>query len=84
MAAPESAYVWVWLPDATEPVVAGVVTLAGGRHVFGYARSYLERDDAIALYEPELPLRAGPIEPVADLTVAGCLRDAGPDAWVSD
>lgn len=33
------------------------------------------------LYLPELPLRPGPIRPLAGLTVAGCIRDAGPDAW---
>lgn len=31
----------------------------GRRYAFGYGRSYLNRPDAISLYTPELPLRAG-------------------------
>jgi serine/threonine-protein kinase HipA len=34
------AYVWVWLPEASEPVVAGVLTRQGARFVFNYGRSY--------------------------------------------
>lgn len=75
------AYVWAWLPDATAPVVAGVVQRRGDDHRFAYARSYRERPDAISLYEPELPLREGWIEPRDGLAIAGALRDAGPDAW---
>lgn len=81
-AAPRGAFVWAWLPGAGEPVVAGrVVAVNGGRYVFAYGRSYLARPDAVALYAPELPLREGPIEPRPDLPLAGCLRDASPDAW---
>jgi serine/threonine-protein kinase HipA len=54
---PEEAYVWVWLPGATEPVVAGLLSRQGGALVFNYGKSYLERSNAIAIYEPELPLR---------------------------
>ncbi len=75
------AYVWVWLPDANEPVVAGQIQRNGARHRFVYARTYRERPDAVSLYEPELPLREGWIEPGPGLTIAGALRDAGPDAW---
>ena len=53
------AYVWVWLPQATEPVVAGLLSQQGQQLVFNYGRSYLARDNAIALYAPELPLRPG-------------------------
>ena len=49
--------------------------------IFTYGRSYLGRPDAIPLYAPELPLRRGRIRPLAGLTAAGCIRDAGPDAW---
>ena len=49
--------------------------------IFNYGRSYLNRDDRIPIYEPELPLRGGPIAPEAGLSMAGCLRDAAPDAW---
>jgi serine/threonine-protein kinase HipA len=80
-AEPGEAYVWVWLPGATTPVVAGLLETRGSIVTFTYGRSYLARPDAISLYEPELPLRAGRIEPRAGLSIASCIRDAGPDAW---
>lgn len=78
---PTSAYVWVWSPQATEPVVAGRLTSAGELITFTYGRSYLSRVDASPLYLPELPLVHGPIRPERGLAVASCIRDAGPDAW---
>lgn len=75
------AYVWVWLPGATQPVVAGVLNRDGNRFIFNYGRSYLEREDAIPLYEPELPLVRGAIFPAPGLQQASALRDAAPDAW---
>lgn len=75
------AYVWVWLPGATQPVVAGVLNRDGNRFIFNYGRSYLEREDAIPLYEPELPLIRGAIFPAPGLQQASALRDAAPDAW---
>jgi len=77
---PERAFVWVWLDGATEPVVAGRLDQAGAILEFAYGRSYLGRDEAIPLYLPELPLRRGPIPPLGG-EVAGCIADAGPDAW---
>ena len=77
----ERAYVWVWLDDATEPVVAGALDRVGDRVDFVYGASYLSRPDAVALYLPELPLRRGSIPPTIGLTIAGCIADAGPDAW---
>lgn len=77
----QEAYVWVWLPGATEPVVAGRVSVDAGVIVFNYGKSYLERPDAIPLYLPELPLKRGEIHPHAGLTMPGSLRDASPDAW---
>ena len=79
--APEEAYVWIWLPGATVPVVAGRIARDGGRLIFNYGRSYLDRNDGIPIYEPELPLRSRAIAPEAGLSMAGCLRDAAPDAW---
>ena len=72
---------WVWLPAATTPVVAGRLDAVGGLVTFTYGRSYRARDEAVALYEPELPLRAGRIDPLPGLSIASCIRDAGPDAW---
>lgn len=77
----ESAFVWIWLPGASEPVVAGRIDAHGPTHSFTYARTYRQRSDAMSLYEPELPLAPGTLRPVSDLTIAGCLRDAVPDAW---
>jgi serine/threonine-protein kinase HipA len=78
---PNELFVWVWLPEAEEPIVAGRLEQVGDVINFNYGRSYLGRDAAIPLYLPELPLRAGAISPLGGLTLAGCIRDAGPDAW---
>lgn len=79
------AFVWIWLPDATEPVVAGKLEAEGDTLLFNYGKSYLERANdtrpAIPLYEPELPLRPGILPLLDGLTMPGCIRDAAPDAW---
>jgi serine/threonine-protein kinase HipA len=75
------AYVWVWLPEATQPVVAGLLSRSGQQLMFNYGRSYLAREDAMALYAPELPLQPGSIPLIAGLSMPSCLRDASPDAW---
>jgi serine/threonine-protein kinase HipA len=80
-ASPGEAYVWIWLPGAVKPVVAGRIVLEDRIYVFNYGRSYLDRDDAIPIHLPELPLRRGSIVPNAPLDMAGCLRDGAPDAW---
>jgi serine/threonine-protein kinase HipA len=77
---PQKAFVWIWLPGTTEPVVAGRLEALGETISFTYGRSYLERDEKIALFLPELPLRPGRILPLVG-EVAGCILDAGPDAW---
>lgn len=75
------AYVWIWLPGKTEPVVAGRLAAEGDQLLFNYGKSYLTRENAIAVYEPELPLQAGEIPLLAGLAMPGCIRDASPDAW---
>ncbi len=77
----EEAYVWIWLPGAAEPVVAGRLSRDGANIVFNYGRSYLERADAIAPYAPELPLETGTLPLLPGLTMPGAIRDASPDAW---
>ena len=79
--APSEAYVWVWLPGSTEPVVAGRIDEQGGETTFVYGQSYLERPEAISLYTPELPLVAERVRPLEDLDAPGCILDARPDAW---
>lgn len=77
----KEAFVWIWLPGETEPVVAGRIAQSGDNFVFNYGASYLDRKNAIPIYEPELPLRRGLIEPAAGLSMASCIRDGSPDAW---
>ena len=74
---PQTAFVWVWLAGAREPVVAGRVDQVGEALQFTYGRRYLARDDAIALYLPELPLLTGPIMPPVGPS-PGCIEDAAP------
>ena len=54
----KDAFVWIWLPGETEPVVAGRLEADNGYIMFNYGKSYLERisdsKPAIAIYEPEL------------------------------
>jgi serine/threonine-protein kinase HipA len=80
------AFVWIWLPDKTEPVVAGKLQAQNHKLLFNYGKSYLERihdtaKPAIAIYAPELPLQAGVLPLLDGLTMPGCMRDAAPDAW---
>lgn len=78
---PQGAYVWIWLPNATEPVVAGLLSRQDGTLLFNYGKSYLERTNAIAIYEPELPLKLGVLPLLNDLFIPNSIRDASPDAW---
>lgn len=78
---PAEAYVWIWLPGSTDPIVAGRLVRDGDRLIFNYGQSYLARDDAMAIYLPELPLQRGAMQPEPGLVLAGCLRDGAPDAW---
>lgn len=75
------AFVWIWLPGASEPVPAGRLLQEGGEASFVYGARYLERPEAISLYEPELPLVPGWIRPLPNLDTPGCILDALPDAW---
>ena len=76
------AFVWIWLPDATEPVVAGRLEADGNQLLFNYGKSYLERiKDAIPIFDPELPLKSGILPLMDGLTIPGCIRDCAPDAW---
>ena len=77
---PALAFVWVWLPGATEPVVAGRLTDHGPQVSFVYGQSYLARTDAIPLSLPDLPLRPGEMMPLSG-EIAGCIADAAPDSW---
>jgi serine/threonine-protein kinase HipA len=82
LSVPQQIFVWIWLPGAVDPVVCGrMVMAADGRVIFNYGQSYLARQGAIPVFLPDLPLQAGAIEPMEDITMAGCLRDGSPDSW---
>jgi len=78
---PTEAFVWVWLPGETEPVIAGRLFASGDTLRFNYGRSYLGRNNAISLYDPELPLKPDVLPLTPGLSMPNCLRDAAPDAW---
>ncbi len=81
----KQAFVWIWLPNETQPVVAGRLEADNGNILFNYGKSYLERVNdskpVMPIYEPELPLQAGALPLPTGLTMPGCIRDAAPDAW---
>jgi len=81
----KEAFIWIYLPGETAPVVAGRLEVDGGNILFNYGQSYLGRiggrPSAIPIYEPELPLRAGALPLHDGLSMPGCIRDASPDAW---
>ncbi len=76
-----SAFVWIWLPNYAEPIVAGKISFIEGKYHFVYGRSYLENEHSIALSPIELPLQRGTFEPTGINEIHACLRDAAPDAW---
>ena len=75
------AFVWIWLPEMHDPVVAGKLFSSGEQLLFHYGRSYLARHNAISIYEPELPLTSGVLPLPVGLHMPGSIRDASPDAW---
>ncbi|MEE8056844.1 MAG: HipA domain-containing protein [Pseudomonadales bacterium] len=82
----KEAYVWIWLPNETDPVVAGKLETDGDKLLFNYGKSYLERindtgNPAISIYEEELPLKEGALPLIDGLTMPSCIRDGAPDAW---
>jgi len=80
--APRSnGFVWIWLPGALEPVIAGQLVRRDEGVRFNYGQSYLKRPDALPIYLPELPLTAGLQPLLPGLTIASSIRDAAPDAW---
>lgn len=78
----EEAFLWFYLPGETEPVVCGIVAFNGYEHVFRYARSYLERRNAIPLAPPGRILgELTDDEYVFDAELNSAIRDASPDSW---
>ncbi len=81
MTSDRQAFVWIWLPGSTRPVVAGLLAHTPKGLQFNYGQSYLDRADAIPISTRELPLRKGLQPLLPGLSMPGCLRDASPDAW---
>ena len=83
---PQECFVYICLPEETEMVTAGkfVHTTTKGHEALGkfiYAKSYLNRQNAVEIDPIELPLRERSFETVLQLGVFGALRDASPDYW---
>ncbi len=79
------AFVWIWLPEETVPVVAGRLEAHDGKIQFNYGKSYLERlqdsTPVMSIYDVELPLKPGILPLLDGLSMPGSIRDAAPDAW---
>lgn len=81
----ENVYIWVHLPDASEPIIAGRLEVttgaAGSIGRFNYGQSYLNNPRAVPIDPVALPLRQG-IQTFTSLNgYPGAILDAGPDAW---
>lgn len=81
----KEAFVWIWLPEEKEPIVAGRLEADKGYIHFNYGRSYLQRINdklpAPSIFEPELPLKRGALPLLGGVKMPSCIRDAAPDAW---
>jgi serine/threonine-protein kinase HipA len=77
----DQAFVWVWLPGRSEPVVAGRLDLVGDVVTFIYGRSYLERPERVPLFLPELPFGDATLYPLDGMRAPGCIADSSPDSW---
>lgn len=74
------AYVWIWLPGETRPVLCGKLRENVGELHFVYGKSYLARNNAIALDPREMPLEERVFFPRFG-EMHSVIRDAAPDAW---
>jgi len=85
-ARPDECYVYITLPGEIEAVTAGRFALTTDAHGtaigrFVYGRSYLERNDSIAIDPIELKLSKRTYQTTTLKGVFGALRDASPDYW---
>ena len=86
MTSEREAYVYIQLPGALDAVPAALLrvqTLPDGRQVarFRYGDRYLQRIDAVALDQFELPLAKTVFELTQLKGIPGAVRDAVPNAW---
>ena len=82
----DECYVYIVLPGETDFVTAGKFVLGADRRGnpigrFVYGRSYLARENAVAIDPIELKLTTETFETGRLQGIFGALRDAGPDYW---
>lgn len=75
------AFVWVWLPNQSNPIICGKLITEQDRYTFIYGKKYLALPNAIPLSPFELPLTDTAVEPTGIRKMPSCIRDALPDAW---
>ena len=73
---PTTAFVWIWLPTANEPIVCGRLDTDREPYMFTYGQSYLERDAAVPIFQAELPLRRGPQTATSGTRLPLCIDDS--------
>lgn len=83
---PRECFVYITLPEQTEPITAARFEHTTDRHGVSlgrlvYGRSYLERPEAVPIDPVELKLSDRTFETARLNGVFGALRDAGPDYW---
>ena len=74
------AFVWIWLPDETKPVLCGKLQQKSEELQFFYGKRYLAGRNSISLDIREMPLEGGVFRPRIG-EMHGAIRDAAPDAW---
>jgi serine/threonine-protein kinase HipA len=76
------AYVWIYLPRHTEPIVCGRLQRQNdASYSFLYGRNYRDRGDAITLAPDGMALAPRAAFSRRPGALPGPIRDAGPDAW---
>lgn len=76
-------YVWLWRPDALEPVLCGHLRWDGQAAAFAYVRSFRERVDAMSL-QPDWPVTTAlgdRLYPPEDDALPGVIADVAPGRW---
>jgi serine/threonine-protein kinase HipA len=83
MATERKSYVFIYLPDETTAVPAGVFTHYPDDRIgrFAYGRRYLDRPNALPVDPVALPLGSTPRDVSANGGLYGAFRDASPDYW---
>ncbi len=77
----DNLYVWIWLPNSSEPVVAGQIVKQNKLYRFTYGQSYRDNPAAIRFSPFELPLQKGSFTPQGQNLIHSCFRDVAPDYW---